>query len=334
MLLITVYAADGVLAPEKLDFPRAGFRISPLDLPPPLTQDSTTQFIPPLQMYLHLGKIGPAPSVEVTIHPVANGLADFITHYKEMFIRKDATILSEKNPSATESVIEYTSGSIGGLKLHFYRRAILANSKIFLASASARDEEWPGCVAGLKTCVDSLEATQNLPATNTKPIAVVASAATPNIALPAKLDFPNCGFRINALEDPTNVGTGQPVLFMKLALANGLEASVFIDIQPFDKTMSDFAAGTKAGIAHSAGFAFISEKSPSANVWVNEYTTDRQGTKGHYYIRSILAGGKIYRAVGASLDDKHWPEFGDYGAKLKACVDSLELSPTPAVTAK
>jgi len=298
-----------------MDFPQAGFRISPLDVTPTDQYTSPLEMLSPLEMSLPSDKLGNTASVGVTIQSNVKSLADYIVEEKKDLAAKHVTVLSEKTLSANEWVIEYSGGRIyfTYFHLHSYRLSYFANGKIYRVVATANDVRWPAVGAALKACVDSFELI---------PTSTPASQA-PVTLTPAKLDFPNYGFRISALDATPNLQPGyhSASLIMRLPVDRTL-GEVDVLIEPYAKTMADYIAERKSREGSHAD----SNNSNSANTYTY--------TEGPWdYNRVILSNGKLYIAHSFLANIIKSPTYNaDYKAKLKACVDSLELIP-PAPTA-
>jgi len=158
------------------------------------------------------------------------------------------------------------------------------------------------------------------------PVLLIAAHAADNAPAPAKLNFPNVGFRINALDEPAAEGTNT-CLVMALPASQGFVANINVNVQHYDKTMADYIELSKKQFS-TMGFKLLSEKTPAENEWTIEYTGDLQGRKMHWYARMVLFKGQVYQATGSALEGQ-WSALSE---KLKDCVTSLEIpaKTTPA----
>jgi hypothetical protein len=159
-------------------------------------------------------------------------------------------------------------------------------------------------------------------------IIVSAACAAQSNPAPAALDFPNCGFHINALDQPATTGS-QIVVTMSLPATLGFAPNANVMIQYYPKTMADYIALSKSQLPSITG-TIVSEKSPNANTWLVEYAGEFSGRKMHWYARAVLLNGRLYLATATALAE----QWADASEKLKRCVDSLEIPATPTVSAK
>ncbi len=159
---------------------------------------------------------------------------------------------------------------------------------------------------------------------------LAATNPVPNMpSPPAKLEFPLAGYRINALDSSsTNVVCG---FMMSLPVtANSGSAQVMVSrFPPMDKnpSLQKWMADSKSFHAHN-GDTILLERAVSTTESRVEYTTkgDKAGRKDHAYDRTLFANGVTYE-IEATAPETQWK---DVGPKLKACVDSFDLSPDPA----
>lgn len=134
-LLFTLFGC--MLAPagyaSDLAFPRAGFRIAPMDVPP---GDTTTtplfMMLPPEQDF--------AANVNVQIQPFKGSAAD----YDKLSLQqmKDARMKLLRHQVKGDTVIYEYTGSMNSRALHWYVRAYIRNKHAYLATATALDALW------------------------------------------------------------------------------------------------------------------------------------------------------------------------------------------------
>lgn len=160
------------------------------------------------------------------------------------------------------------------------------------------------------------------------PIVLLAAYAAENVPALAKLNFPNAGFRISALDEPAHDVASMPIA-MSLPPTQGFSPNVNVVVLPYAKTMADFIDLSKKQF-EASGFNILDEKKPLPNEWVIEYAGDSQGKKMHYYARMVLSNGQVYMATSTSLEE----QWAAYNEKLKNCVASLEIPAKPAASAK
>ena len=133
---------------ERLVFRNNGFSILPLD-------EASKGGGQVLMMFLPVsGDFG--PNVNVRTQPHAGTLDDYAKLSRKEFQDVKLTILSERKTSPSTLIIE-CSGPMLGRSLHFYCRAVLKSGTIYLATATATEDQWKDLSGKLKSCVDSLE---------------------------------------------------------------------------------------------------------------------------------------------------------------------------------
>jgi len=140
---------------DPIVLPQYGFQIDPLDLP---SGDRPTQalstFLPE--------RNGFAPNVVVVIQPFSNAVDGFITLSKKQIDQIHGTIINQKKISSHEWSVEYTA-TMRKETYHLYARAILKNGKAYVATATARDADWPADAEILRHCVESMTADLSAP---------------------------------------------------------------------------------------------------------------------------------------------------------------------------
>ncbi len=97
-----------------------------------------------------------APNVNVKVQPYPGKMADYISFSRQQFQEMGFGIVSETKPSASVWLVEY-KGSMSEQNLHWYAKAIMKNDKVYLATATALEKQWPSYKSKLKSCVDSLD---------------------------------------------------------------------------------------------------------------------------------------------------------------------------------
>lgn len=145
--LVAIVTASTADITNRVQFPMAGYSIAPLDASPgSVPSQSLMMFLPASGAF--------APNVNVQVQPYSGS----ITNYAELTFQQlkdhDGKLL-EKKFSSQAVVFEYT-GDLGGHILHWYARAEKSGDHIYLATATATEEQWPGVAKQLKACVDSL----------------------------------------------------------------------------------------------------------------------------------------------------------------------------------
>lgn len=149
LLLAACLCAQLAGAADKLTFPQAGFSIAPLDAKPAQAQEQK------LMMFLP-GVGGFAPNVNVLLQPHTGTLDEYIAISKNGFQKLNFTILNLAKSGIDTILLEYT-GQMRGMSLHWYAKAILKDGRVYLATATAPEDQWPATCAKLKACVDSFQ---------------------------------------------------------------------------------------------------------------------------------------------------------------------------------
>jgi hypothetical protein len=134
----------------------------------------------------------------------------------------------------------------------------------------------------------------------------------------ARLVFNNAGFSIAPLDVPVK-DTGR-ILFMYLPSSGGISPNVSVQAQKHAGTLEEYAAVSKKEV-ETYKLTLISNK-VDKGVFFSEYAGELQGHKLHFYCKAELASGLVYLATGSASEE----QWKDDGAKLKACVDSFELT--------
>jgi hypothetical protein len=133
---------------NQLHFPKSGFSIAPLEEPPGQSPQQV------LMMFLPATKSS-AANVNVQIQPYVGAIEDYMKHSLEQFKSMGLKLSYQKAVGKSAVTIEYT-GQMKGKPLHWYARAEKSGDKIYVATATASEEQWGALAAQLKTCVDSL----------------------------------------------------------------------------------------------------------------------------------------------------------------------------------
>jgi hypothetical protein len=150
-------------------------------------------------------------------------------------------------------------------------------------------------------------------------IATLALVSMSGTSWAAPLEFPKYGFQINALEN-SPADTPVQALIMFLPAKNGFAPNVNVNIQPYGGTVKDYISLSKKQFEQMK-WKVLSEKEPSANEWLCEYSGDMQQSSLHWYARAVLKSGKVYLITGTARED----DWADCSAELEKCVDSFAL---------
>ena len=131
---------------NSLRFKALGFSIAPLE---GTVGDAPYQTI---MMFLPASG-GFAPNVNIQIQPYKGSLSAYAELSKKQMKAASMTLLHEKI-QAGALLLEY-SGTSQGRKLHWYAKAQLADGRIYLATATATEQQWRTVADKLKACVES-----------------------------------------------------------------------------------------------------------------------------------------------------------------------------------
>jgi hypothetical protein len=137
---------------DTLALPQYGFQIDPLDTQASaVTTQALITFLPPSN--------GFAPNVNVQIQPYEKSMKEYIALSKKQFDQEGWKIISENMQGDSEWVVEYSGSYKGSALLHWYARVILnANTKkVYLATATAKEDDWNKVSPVLKKCADSFK---------------------------------------------------------------------------------------------------------------------------------------------------------------------------------
>ncbi len=135
-----------------------------------------------------------------------------------------------------------------------------------------------------------------------------ATAASDQVALPG------AGYSIAPLQ-------GAEALVMLLPASGGFAANVNVVTQRHPGTLDEYIAPSLAQF-RQLGATVLNQRKEGSSEWVIEYTGEMSGRGLHCYARAKLSKGKAYLAT-ATATREQWPSLS---GKLKACVDSLELT--------
>jgi hypothetical protein len=145
-----------------IDLPLYGFQIDALDAAPDASSPTTIiqTFLPPTEDF--------APNINVQIQPYTGTIKDYATTSRSQFEQMKWKVVSDHQPNDNEWNVEYT-GSFHGSDLHFYARAVSANGKVYLITATAKDSQWATVGDTLLKHVESFKLTPEAPGTPTSP---------------------------------------------------------------------------------------------------------------------------------------------------------------------
>lgn len=147
-LLLCLFASAclGGATSDRLTFRAGGFSIEPLE------------GFQVLAMTLPVSDAF-APNVNVQIQPYPGTLDDYVALSKQQSREHGLDIVREAQNGESGYVIEY-KGSMAGRDMHWHAKAELRQNKVYLATATALEGQWPSVSDKLKACVDSLQVAQ------------------------------------------------------------------------------------------------------------------------------------------------------------------------------
>jgi hypothetical protein len=133
-----------------IELPLYGFEMDALDAAPDPSSPTTV-----VQTFLPATD-GFAPNINVQIQPYTGTMKDYAATTKSQFEQMKWTVTSDQQPNDNEWIVEYT-GSFHDNDLHFYARAVSANGKVYLITATAKDSQWATVGDTLRKHVESLK---------------------------------------------------------------------------------------------------------------------------------------------------------------------------------
>lgn len=145
VLLLSVMQTQ---AQSRLDFPAAGFSISPVEVAPDdVGYTALSMSLPATD--------GFAPNVNVQIQQFDGTLDDYIALSRQQFDAYEMEMLSEDRGDVTVTW-EY-AWTMQGQELHGYSCAHHAEGKVFLVTGTAAASQWESVSGRLKSSVDSFK---------------------------------------------------------------------------------------------------------------------------------------------------------------------------------
>ncbi len=146
-ILVSAVFASGINA-RTLDFPQAGFSIDSIDAAPSLAGAH------PLQMFLP-PQNGFSPNVNVQIQPYPGTMKQYLALSESQFKQLGVNVISTKDLGDT--VFFECAGSMQGMELHFYAKAIKEDDFVYLVTATDSIQNWNTNKTKLIQAVDSFK---------------------------------------------------------------------------------------------------------------------------------------------------------------------------------
>jgi len=154
IILVIVIAAFVLpaLAEEganRLHFKVAGFSIQPLEAAPTeIGSQVLVMSLPPSE--------GFAPYVNIQIQPYSGSMDEYIKLSQEHFKTAGWTVISQGRPGKSSVLFEF-KGFVQAQPMHWYARAERMAGRIYLATATATENQWSEEGEVLKRCVASFK---------------------------------------------------------------------------------------------------------------------------------------------------------------------------------
>lgn len=140
----------GAVAPDRLQFKKAGFSIQALeDRSGSTGYQALIMSLPPSD--------GFAANVNVMIQPYSGTIDEYAALSKKQFVEANLSLIKETRLNQTSVVLEY-SGELQKRRFHWYAKATSTGKSVYLATATATETQWDTVASKLKVCVDSLTA--------------------------------------------------------------------------------------------------------------------------------------------------------------------------------
>jgi hypothetical protein len=149
-------AISSQAAAATIELPLYGFQMDALDATPDSSNPTTV-----IQTFLPATD-GFAPNINVQIQPYTGTVKDYATTSKRQFEQMKWKLVSDQQPNDNEWNVEYT-GSFQGSDLHFLARAVSADGKVYLITATAKESQWTTVGDTLRKHLESFKLTPGTP---------------------------------------------------------------------------------------------------------------------------------------------------------------------------
>ena len=151
LVLLIFFSLSSFSQDGSLRFPELGYSIQPLE---PNLKDVTGNYIA-LNMFLPSSEEF-APNINIIVQDYPGSAKD----YKELSDGQFESLgVKMMRSDLKDGVVffEYTTDKFGGTELHIYTRAYFANSKVYMATATATIKQWKKYGKQLVISVDSIK---------------------------------------------------------------------------------------------------------------------------------------------------------------------------------
>ncbi len=133
----------------SVDLPVYGFEMDALEAPVGQTPVSALMTFLPVTD-------GFAPNINVQIQPYSGTIKEYAELSRGQFAGMQWKVVSEKQVGDNEWIAEYT-GPMQGNVLRFYARAIAKGGKVYLATGTTKESQWPTLGTTIRKHVDSFK---------------------------------------------------------------------------------------------------------------------------------------------------------------------------------
>lgn len=145
LIMLILYSLTACAETNTVVCENAGFSIKMLDKPVSCASSPFMMSLPSVN--------GFAPNVNVQIQPYSGSIDDYKKLSTGQFSLMGLEVISISS-SGNELYFEY-AGSLAGMNLHFYAKAIKNGDYVYLATATDTKTGWPQSFEKLKSVVDS-----------------------------------------------------------------------------------------------------------------------------------------------------------------------------------
>jgi len=149
LLVLVCVLCVGAVTTNRLIFKTTGFSIKPLET------DPLGHSYQAMSMSLPASG-GFSPNVNVQVQCYTGTIDEYAAISRKEFASVKFKLIKEDKQGKNAVVFEYT-GEIQERKLHWYAKATATGKRVYLATATATEKQWPEVKAKMKECIDSLE---------------------------------------------------------------------------------------------------------------------------------------------------------------------------------
>ena len=132
----------------RIQFPNAGYTIESLDVAAEESFQSLMMFLPATD--------GFAPNVNVQVKVFEDSIEAYMEVSRNQVAQMGLAVIREE-VRGNRATFEYSGSLNSGKPMHFYAVAVKRRNKVYLATATALQHQWPNSASHLIRCVDSLQ---------------------------------------------------------------------------------------------------------------------------------------------------------------------------------